>query len=179
MPPQAISEDLRWAVVRMASVLKIEDVVAYSGVSRSKVYEILALHRETRNVVRQVDSRRLGHPRHLSLQDVTVSSLSSIHTNSYSVQFLHSMLDKRCDLYLSELQSSLLEMCGISVSQSTVWKALQRSGYTMKKVNLVSTFVNITNVHYSLHVLLLNAVPSSGLNISAVLVVTLQISSFS
>ena len=179
MPPQAISEDLHWAVVCMASVLKIEDIVAYSGVSRSKVYEILALHHETRNVVHQVDSHRLGCPHHLSLQDVTVSNLSSIHTNSYSVQFLHSMLNKQCDLYLSELQSSFLEMCGVSVSQSTVWKALQCSGYTMKKVNLVSTFVNITNMHYSLHVLLLNAVSSSRLNISAVLVITLQISSFS
>jgi hypothetical protein len=84
MPPRAISEDLCWAIVRMSGVLAIEDVVAYSGVCRTKVYEILALHWKTGKVVREVDTRMLGRPRHLSSQDVTVSILSGISTPSYS-----------------------------------------------------------------------------------------------
>ncbi|KAJ7757735.1 hypothetical protein DFH07DRAFT_742009, partial [Mycena maculata] len=49
-------------------------------------------------------------------------------------QYLQGCLDLSCDKYLDELQLGLQETCGRVVSQSTIWCALKRSGYTMKKV---------------------------------------------
>ncbi|KLO16719.1 hypothetical protein SCHPADRAFT_822917, partial [Schizopora paradoxa] len=39
-----------------------------------------------------------------------------------------------CDMYLDELRKELEALTGKKVSDSTVWRALRRSGYTMKKV---------------------------------------------
>ena len=38
------------------------------------------------------------------------------------------------DIYLDELQLELQEMFGVSANTSTIWRALKRAGYTMKKV---------------------------------------------
>jgi transposase len=38
------------------------------------------------------------------------------------------------DLYLDELRMELLETCGVSVSESTIWRTLVKGGYSMKKV---------------------------------------------
>ena len=63
------------------------------------------------------------------------------HYHSYTVfdesKYLHGTLDKSCDAYLDELQLGLEETCRILVSLSTIWRALKRSGYTMKKVCFV------------------------------------------
>ncbi|KAG1816021.1 uncharacterized protein BJ212DRAFT_1481085 [Suillus subaureus] len=66
-----------------------------------------------------MDHRRIGHRHHLTSEDVA---------------FLHGSLDKTCDSYLNELKVGLEEICGVSVSIPTVWCALQRSRYSMKKV---------------------------------------------
>ncbi|KAF9490687.1 hypothetical protein BDN71DRAFT_1343785, partial [Pleurotus eryngii] len=38
------------------------------------------------------------------------------------------------DVYLDELQEMLGGRLGVEVSLSTVWRALRRSGFTLKKV---------------------------------------------
>ena len=43
-------------------------------------------------------------------------------------------LEKTPDLYLDELRIELLETCGVSVSESTIWRTLIKGGYSMKKV---------------------------------------------
>ncbi|KLO04146.1 hypothetical protein SCHPADRAFT_797458, partial [Schizopora paradoxa] len=43
-----------------------------------------------------------------------------------------------CDAYLDELRKELEAVSGTKVSDSTVWRALQRSGYTMKKLTKVA-----------------------------------------
>ena len=48
-------------------------------------------------------------------------------------QYLHAALNKTPDLYLDELRLELEQMCGVSVSMSTIWRTLVKSGYTMKK----------------------------------------------
>jgi hypothetical protein len=44
------------------------------------------------------------------------------------------ILDERPDVYLDELRQELLDTCGVSVSESTVWRTLIKGGYSMKKV---------------------------------------------
>ena len=50
----------------------------------------------------------------------------------HPLQFLHGSLSCNNDTYLDELQEQLVQICGRSVSKSTIRRALQRSGYTMK-----------------------------------------------
>jgi hypothetical protein len=84
------------------------------------------------------DSRGIGRRRHLTPDDVAVSMFHlSIFLYEHvpgTWQYLHGSLDKSCDAYLDELKEGLEEICGVSVSHSTVWRSLQRSGYSMKKV---------------------------------------------
>ena len=51
-----------------------------------------------------------------------------------ALQHLFSTLKETPDLYLDELRMELLETCGVSVSESTIWRTLIKGGYTMKKV---------------------------------------------
>ena len=37
-------------------------------------------------------------------------------------------------MYLDELRLELQEVCGVSISLSTIWRTLKKGGYSMKKV---------------------------------------------
>ena len=60
------------------------------------------------------------------------------------MKFLQGSVSKDCDIFLDELKAGLEATCGKTVSTSTIWRALQRSGYTMKKVH------HLTNCNYVL-----------------------------
>jgi hypothetical protein len=66
------------------------------------------------------------------------------------LQYIQGALDKSCDAYLDELQESLREACGVDTSTTTIWRALKRSGYSMKKVKIVSQPIPIQS-HTDLH----------------------------
>lgn len=51
-------------------------------------------------------------------------------------QFLQGLLQQRNDLYLYELRERLEDVCGIAVNEATVWRALHRSGFRMKRVRI-------------------------------------------
>ncbi len=42
---------------------------------------------------------------------------------------------RRNDMYLEELREVLEERCGVYVSESTIWRTLQRVGFRMKEVS--------------------------------------------
>lgn len=50
------------------------------------------------------------------------------------LQYLKSLIARSADSYLDELQNQLEDMCHVKVSVSTIWKALRREGFTMKRV---------------------------------------------
>jgi hypothetical protein len=50
------------------------------------------------------------------------------------LQFLLGTIEKAPDLYLDELQEMLVALCGWTVSKSTIWRTLRKTGFTMKKV---------------------------------------------
>jgi hypothetical protein len=49
-------------------------------------------------------------------------------------QHLLTVVTKKPDLYLDELRMELEAKCGVSVTPNTIWRTLQRGGFTMKKV---------------------------------------------
>ena len=69
-----ISEDLCWAIVRMAPVLHLDDIVAFTGVSRAQIFRILALHRSTGTVVKNIIRNKMGRRCHLTPEQVAVSA---------------------------------------------------------------------------------------------------------
>jgi hypothetical protein len=71
-----ISEDLQWAIVRMARLVKIESISSYTDVSQRQIRRILAFHKATGNVTTAHDRRRRGRRRHLTPEDVAVSFIS-------------------------------------------------------------------------------------------------------
>lgn len=48
---------------------------------------------------------------------------------------MQGVLARNCDVYLDELQAGLENDCGASVSLMSVWQAIHRSGYSLKKVS--------------------------------------------
>jgi hypothetical protein len=70
-PP--VSEDLCWAIVRMAPFVPIDSIVAFAGVSRKTIFQILALYRATSDVSKHPDPQKLGRHRLLTPGDVAVS----------------------------------------------------------------------------------------------------------
>ncbi len=77
-----------------------------------------------------------GRPRALDFGDTQVSGGYSRHTivDSQSEQFLMQTVTRRNDMYLEELREVLEERCGVHVSESTIWRTLQRVGFRMKEV---------------------------------------------
>ncbi|KAH7917786.1 hypothetical protein BV22DRAFT_985652, partial [Leucogyrophana mollusca] len=51
------------------------------------------------------------------------------------VRFLQGTIRHSPDLYLDELREVLEERCGVEVSEPTIWRALRRSSFTLKKVS--------------------------------------------
>lgn len=51
-------------------------------------------------------------------------------------------------MYLDELRDTLDAVCDNYLSPSTIWRALERRGYRMKKVHLFTWYLDPTNVSY-------------------------------
>lgn len=143
MKGKRVSEDLAWAIVRMAPLIGYDEIEAFTGISKRQIRSILSLWRNTGNVTRWKDNRIKGRPRHLTPQDVAVCNYCSFCASSALIcsQFIQGAVNKNCDTYLDELQESLQDTCAVEASLPTIWRALKRSGYTMKKVRSVCTTV--------------------------------------
>lgn len=51
------------------------------------------------------------------------------------------------DLYLDEIKELLEDRIGVEVDESTIWRSLRRSGFTIKKVRIQSSNCNLHNHH--------------------------------
>jgi transposase len=54
-------------------------------------------------------------------------------------QFLGGLVRHSPDVYLAELQELIEDNTGTAVSESTIWRSLKRSRFTMKKVRIITT----------------------------------------
>ncbi|KAG8720473.1 hypothetical protein FRC09_009522 [Ceratobasidium sp. 395] len=117
-PP--ISQELRERIVYWRTTLgwSIDQCVIASGRSRSRVFEVLRLHR-TYGVVHNPLAHRTGRPRKLSTGD-----------KGYTV----SVLRARPTLFLDELAALLEQQRAVTVSTSTLSRTLNNCDITHKHV---------------------------------------------
>ena len=136
---RALSDDSRWIILQMTATMDLDTITFHTGVKKRTIQRILSdfKHHGTANR-KQVPSELCGAPRVLSNENVGVSSLLHIyHTFYYRLlQFLQGSIRHTPDAYLDELKEALQEWTGVSASQSTIWRILTASGFTMKKVSL-------------------------------------------
>lgn len=132
-----LSDDLRAAIVHMAHSLDIDSIVHFSGCKKRTVQRVLAEFRDTGTSTRSRLRRQLcGPKRVLTRADVGVSrdSLLSRVNSNQNEQFLRGTIQHTPDIYLDELRELLKQRCGVDADEVTLWRALKRSGFTMKKV---------------------------------------------
>ncbi len=133
--PKPLSEDLRKIIIYMNtnSGLKAGRIAELTGMSRRTISMVLQAWRLEGHA--KLPERHRGRPRLLDFTDTKVSSSvrgGSLFINN--IQFLLDTIDKRGDLYLSELRDTLQDRCGTVVCETTVWRTLKRAGFRMKEV---------------------------------------------
>lgn len=57
-------------------------------------------------------------------------------------KYLECMIEKRPDIYVSELQNALFEVYGTEVDATTITRALYHRGFTRKKVCIATSISN-------------------------------------
>ncbi len=68
------SEDLRWVVVRMASILSVETIAVYTNISQRQILRILSCYRRTGQVLDPDRTSKTGRKHHLSDVELAVSN---------------------------------------------------------------------------------------------------------
>ena len=137
---KAYSEDLRWVLVHMHQKrnLSINEIERLTALKPRTIRRVLKLYEETGKVM--PPEAKSGRPRKLDENDIDVSvwichCLFSSYSKGVSfLQYLKSCIARSADSYLDELQIQLEQLCHVKVSLPTIWRALRREGFTMKKV---------------------------------------------
>ncbi|KAJ6558815.1 Homeodomain-like protein [Mycena vulgaris] len=115
-----LSQDLRWSLLKMARTHDIATISKLTGVGKRTIERLMSDYRKYGTAARWGPGRSLrGQKRKLSTQNV---------------EFLRGYIRFRNDPYLQELKDALEERVGVEVSDTTVWRTLTRTGFTMKKV---------------------------------------------
>ncbi|KAF8800956.1 hypothetical protein BYT27DRAFT_7008402, partial [Phlegmacium glaucopus] len=113
---------LRDVLLHMAQFLDIDTITHYTSCKRRTIERILSDFRKTGSVARQHLRKGLLHGRRRA-------------TNGQDVQFLQGLVRHSPNVYLDEMRELLETRRGINVGKPTVWRALIRSGFTMKKAS--------------------------------------------
>ena len=116
--------------------MNIQDVEEHTGVKRRTIERILSDFRAHGTANRHTVPREMrGALRILTNENVQVCTfLLAITIIEQSLsQFLQGMVRHKPDAYLDELKEEL-EMRGTTASPATIWRILNESGFTMKKV---------------------------------------------
>ena len=136
---KSYSEDLRWVLVYMHHKhnLSVNEIERLTGLKPRTIRRVLNLYEGTGKVM--PPAPKSGRPRKLDDMDIDVSDRILLMFWSYSkgvsiLQYLRSCIARSADSYLDELQNQLEDMCRVKVSLPTIWRALRREGFTMKRV---------------------------------------------
>jgi transposase len=148
---KAISDDLREVLLHMAQFLDLTSIAHYTGCKRCTMERILSDYRRNGTVKQKAKIRLQGRRRLMKDQDVRVSRtvfirsvfILFIQCNAViiPIQFLQGLVHHAPDAYLDEMQELLEARRGVAVAKSTVWRALMRTGFTMKKVSCCTVFI--------------------------------------
>jgi hypothetical protein len=134
---KAIPEVVQWIIIRLSTMFSAEEISMYTDVGTRKVSGIIAHFNRTGDIILSCRSKRQVH-KTLCDYDIEVCSTlplpMALLTDHCYTQHLLATLSHTPDLYLEELRQDLVQRCGVSVSESTIWRTLIKGGYTMKKV---------------------------------------------
>jgi len=138
---QAVPEAIQWTIIRLSAIMPAHEISGYTDISDRKIRDIIAHFNKTGGIK---GSKREQPTLHKSLQeeDVQVCIGFELLVFSYAncnIKHLFNTLNSTPDLYLDELRLELQEKLGVSVSLSTIWRTLKKSGYSMKKVSYQSS----------------------------------------
>lgn len=144
---KAYSEDLRWVLVHLHHKrnLSVDEIERLTGLKPRSIRRVLKYYEETGEVM--PPAAKSGRPRKLDDNDINVSDrichrFFSGHAQGVSFsQYLRSCIEHSADYYLDELQTQLEEMCHVKVSMHTIWRALRRQGFTMKRVRRCYVYI--------------------------------------
>ena len=137
-----LSEDLRWVIVHMSTRLNLDipNITDLTMVPRRTIERILSQYRNHDRVRPQRSLELRGRRRVLEYDDLAVCFIWFVrcHSNLFSLtiswlKYLQGLLEHRSDLYLHELKESLAEVCGVDVSEKTIWESLRRTGFRLKQ----------------------------------------------
>jgi transposase len=134
---KAYSEDLRWVLVYMHHKrnLSVNRIEKLTGLKPRTIQRVLNLYEGTGKVM--PPEAKSARARKLDDNDIDVSvRIISGHILKECplLQYLKSCIARSAVSYLDELQNHLEDMCHVRVSVSTIWRALKREGFTMKRV---------------------------------------------
>ncbi|KLO09048.1 Homeodomain-like protein, partial [Schizopora paradoxa] len=117
-----LSDDLRGVLVFMhvSRSLDAKTISQWTGVPKRTVFRVLSNWRKTGGV-KQVTEEKRGRPRALDFADT---------------KFIMGTVNRYNDRYLDELKDMLEERCNVKVSESTIWRTLNRVGFRMKMVRV-------------------------------------------
>ncbi|KAI0308881.1 hypothetical protein OF83DRAFT_1024500, partial [Amylostereum chailletii] len=118
-----ISDDLRGVILTMATTHNIPSIVRLMGVC----------NRTVQRVIQDFKQRHLiARPRRIGRETRGAKRALGYHGS----QFLQGYVRFRPDVYLDEMRELVEDRLDVEVSDSTIWRTLSRSGFTMKKVCL-------------------------------------------
>jgi hypothetical protein len=79
---------------------------------------------------------------------VMILVLLCCYADTFIAKYIEACISHSPDVYLDEIRTRLEEACGVKVHESTVWRALKRRGFTLKKVSIrVFMLVCISNLN--------------------------------
>jgi len=117
---QPLSDDLRKVILNIARHLDIPSIHHYTGCAIRSINRLLVDWRKNTTIASHLTARhRRGRKKILS---------------GMNIQFLQGHLRHSPDLYMDEMKDLLESRIGVEVDESTIWRALRRSGFTMKKL---------------------------------------------
>lgn len=113
-----------------------------TGIPVRTIYRVLSTWKST-GEVKPAPTGKRGRPRALDFADTQVCDIifgevSTIPTVDF--QFLIKAVTRRNNRYLEELKDVLEERCGVTVTESTIWRTLKRVGFRMKVVRSLLSF---------------------------------------
>lgn len=131
---QEVSEDVRLIIIRMSAMnVSTQLIASYTNVVLRTVQNILNVYKSTG---RYRPMKKAGKQRKLDAEDTKVSCSISFEPISNILQYLIGLIHEMPEYQLADLQAKMLEDRGIPLSTSTIWRTLNRAGYSMKTVRV-------------------------------------------
>ncbi|KZV60880.1 hypothetical protein PENSPDRAFT_565189, partial [Peniophora sp. CONT] len=115
----ALSNDARQILVNMAHEMSIEKMVRKTKIPRRTIERVLSDFVHTGSAERP---------------NTRIQPLSRQAYNRRERRYLIGLIRRNPDAFLDELRDEMQEATGKVVHQATVWRTLERNGFTMKEV---------------------------------------------